>query len=93
MFTTTDHTAGSDIQRPRAWGEGKNHENHENQRTTENCRELPRTTLPFYQYYIYAKSDGKRVMTSAVAITPEISHKVEHCSDPTLKTNARTSSS
>ena len=44
---------------------------------TTRTRELPRTTqLPFYQYYIYAKSDGKRLMTSAVAITPEISHKV-----------------
>ena len=41
---------------------------------TTRTRELPRTTqLPFYQYYIYAKSDGKRLMTSAVAITPEIS--------------------
>ena len=36
MFTATDHTAGSDIQRLRAWGEGKNHENKENHENHEN---------------------------------------------------------
>ena len=51
----------------------ENHENQENQGNHENQRTTENHTITVTQCYIYAKSDSKRLVTSAVAITPEIS--------------------